>query len=128
MPPCKNGGCFFGFSLPLNAGLAAEIYNADFHDAATLEDSFHQAQINQQEAGSEQEIKDAVADKGYHSTETITNLDQYTTYRSTFASGPTRRRSESGPCATIGVVWPATAARVAAAAQRAGGTQLRSRV
>lgn len=65
--------------------LAAEIYNADFHDAATLEDSLHQAQINQQEAGSEQEIKDAVADKGYHSTETITNLDQYTTYRSYIA-------------------------------------------
>jgi transposase len=62
--------------------LAAEIYHADFHDAATLEDSLHQAQINQQEAGSEQEIKDAVADKGYHSTETLTNLDQHTTYRS----------------------------------------------
>ncbi len=52
-----------------------------------------------------------MADKGYHSTETITNLDQYTTVSQlhsrtgecrTIASGPTNRRSKSGPCATIG--------------------------
>jgi transposase len=62
--------------------LAAEIYHADQHDAATLEDSLHQAQINQREAGSQQEIKEVAADKGYHATETITNLQQHTTYRS----------------------------------------------
>lgn len=62
--------------------LAAEIYHADFQDSATLEDSLHQAQINQQEAGSEQEIEDVAADKGYHATETITNLKEHTTYRS----------------------------------------------
>jgi len=61
--------------------LAAEIYPADFQDTATLEDSLHQAQINQQAAGSEQQIKDAVADKGYHSTETLTALREHTTYR-----------------------------------------------
>jgi transposase len=62
--------------------LAAEVYHADFHDAATLEDSLHQAQINQQEAGSEQQIQAVAADKGYHATETITNLEEHTTYRS----------------------------------------------
>ena len=61
--------------------LAAEIYPADFHDTATLEDSLHQAQLNQREAGSEQEIQEAAADKGYHANETVTNLDQHTTYR-----------------------------------------------
>jgi hypothetical protein len=61
--------------------LAAEIYHADHHDTATLEDSLHQAQIHQQAAGSEQEIEEVAADKGYHANETITNLDEHTTYR-----------------------------------------------
>jgi transposase len=68
--------------LDTNAILAAEIYPANFHDTVTLEDSLHTAQLHQQEAGSEQEIKDAVADKGYHGAETLTNLREYTTYRS----------------------------------------------
>ena len=62
--------------------LAAEIYPATFHDTATLEDSLHQAQINQQEAGSCQQIKDAVADAGYHANETLTALREHTPYRS----------------------------------------------
>jgi transposase len=70
--------------------LAAEIYHADYHDTATLEDSLHQAQIHQQEAGSEQEIKDAVADKGYHGTPTLTNLREHTPYR-TYIPEPERR-------------------------------------
>ena len=44
--------------------LSAEIYHANFHDTATLEDSLHQAPMNQPAAGREQEIKDAAADKG----------------------------------------------------------------
>ena len=68
--------------LETEAILAAEIYHADYHDTATLEDSLHQAQINQQEAGSEQPIKDAVADKGYHAAQSLTNLREHTPYRS----------------------------------------------
>jgi transposase len=68
--------------LETEAILAAEIYHADQADAQTLEDSLHQAQANQQEAGSEQQIRDAVADKGYHANETITELHEHTTYRS----------------------------------------------
>jgi transposase len=70
--------------------LAAEIYHATYHDTTTLEDSLHQAQINQQEAGSEQQIQDAVADKGYHGAEPLTNLREYTPYR-TYIPEPNRR-------------------------------------
>jgi transposase len=61
--------------------LAAEVYHADHHDTATLEDSVRQAQINQEAAGSEAEIEDAVADKGYHATETLTDLAEHTNVR-----------------------------------------------
>jgi transposase len=76
--------------LETEAILAAEIYPANYADTVTLEDSLHQAQINQQEAGSEQEIEDAVADKGYHAADTLTNLREYTTYRS-YVPEPQRR-------------------------------------
>jgi transposase len=68
--------------LETEAILAAEIYHADQADTQTLEDSLHQAQLHQQEAGSEQQIRDAVADKGYHANETIAELHEHTTYRS----------------------------------------------
>jgi transposase len=70
--------------------LAAEIYHATYHDTATLEDSLHQAQINQQEAGSQQQIQDAVADKGYHGAEPLANLREYTPYR-TYIPEPERQ-------------------------------------
>ena len=68
--------------LETEAILAAEVYHADYADTVTLEDSLHHAQINQREAGSKQQIQDAVADKGYHGTETLTNLREHTPYRS----------------------------------------------
>ena len=61
--------------------LAAEIYHGDQHDSRTLEDSLHAAQTNQREAGSEQQITDAVADKGYHANEQLTTLHEHTSYR-----------------------------------------------
>jgi transposase len=67
--------------LETEAILAAEVYHANYHDTQTLEDSLHQAQINLAEAGSEQEIVEAAADKGYHSNGTITELREHTTYR-----------------------------------------------
>jgi transposase len=68
--------------LETEAILAAEIYHADQADTQTLEDSLHQAQLHQQEAGSGQQIRDAVADKGYHANETLAELHEHTTYRS----------------------------------------------
>jgi transposase len=70
--------------------LAAEVYHATQHDTATLEDSVNQAQLNLREAGSEQEIKDVVADKGYHGAETITTLAEVTPYR-TYIPEPQRK-------------------------------------
>jgi transposase len=68
--------------LDTEAILAAEIYHADQADTQTLEDSLHQAQLNQQEAGSDQQIQAAVADKGYHANETLADLHEHTSYRS----------------------------------------------
>jgi transposase len=61
--------------------VAAEIYHADQADTQTLEDSVQQAQTNLREAGSEIEIKDVVADKGYHANETLATLREHTPYR-----------------------------------------------
>ena len=69
--------------------VAAEVYHANEHDTATLEDSLHQAQTNQAVAGSEEEIKDAVADAGYHAAETLANVREHTPYR-TYIPEPQR--------------------------------------
>ncbi len=72
--------------------VAAEVYHANKHDTATLEDSLHQAQTNQAEAGSDQTIQDAVADKGYHGAETLSNMREHTPYR-TYIPEPQRPRA-----------------------------------
>jgi transposase len=51
--------------------LAASIRHADEGDADTMVDSVMEAQTNLSEAGIEVEIQEAVADKGYHATDTI---------------------------------------------------------
>jgi hypothetical protein len=51
--------------------LAAEIYPADHADTQTLVDSVLGAVENVQQAGSQIEIEEIVADKGYHASETI---------------------------------------------------------
>jgi transposase len=61
--------------------VAAEIYHADQADTRTLEDSVNTAQVNQREAGSEQQIQDVVADKGYHANEQLATLHEHTPYR-----------------------------------------------
>jgi transposase len=55
--------------------LAASIRPADHADVDTLLDSVIEAQVNLKEAGIEVEIKEAVADKGYHATDTIELAD-----------------------------------------------------
>jgi len=51
--------------------LAASIRPADHADVDTMVDSVIEARVNLDEAGIEVEIKEAVADKGYHATDTI---------------------------------------------------------
>jgi transposase len=61
--------------------VAAEIYPADVSDHHTLEDTAQQAEANLRESGSDTEVRDVVADKGYHSAEELANIEQYTPYR-----------------------------------------------
>lgn len=51
--------------------LAAEIYKADQADTETLVDSVMQAQIHLKQAGSEKQIEEVAADKGYHAGHTL---------------------------------------------------------
>jgi transposase len=51
--------------------VAASIRHADEGDADTIVDSVMEAQTNLSEAGIDMEIEEAVADKGYHATDTI---------------------------------------------------------
>lgn len=51
--------------------LAAEIYPADHADTQTLVDSVLEAVENVKQAGSEIEIEEIVADKGYHGAQTL---------------------------------------------------------
>ncbi len=59
--------------------LAAAVHPADQADSATLVDSVLRAQINLGLAGSEQEIEEAVADKGYHKAQTLAECEHWNT-------------------------------------------------
>ncbi|MDO8629475.1 MAG: transposase, partial [Phycisphaerales bacterium] len=51
--------------------VAAAVYHADESDTATLSQTVTMAQANLMLAGSEVEVREAVADKGYHSTDNV---------------------------------------------------------
>jgi hypothetical protein len=57
--------------------LAAAVHAADQADPATLVDSILRAQANLVLAGSEQEIEEAVADKGYHKAQTLAECERW---------------------------------------------------
>ena len=50
-------------------------------DTKTIEDTVNTAQTNLNEAGTECEIKEVVADKGYHSEQTLDDLQNESGYR-----------------------------------------------
>jgi transposase len=60
-------------AVDLDSGLvlAAAVHPADQGDAATLVDSLLRTQVNLVRAGLEIEVEEAVADKGYHKSETL---------------------------------------------------------
>ncbi len=70
--------------------LAAPIYMADQSDPSTLVDSIWAAQINLVLAGSEQEVEEAVADKGYHKAETLADCEGCNTR--TYIPEPKRKK------------------------------------
>jgi transposase len=59
--------------------LSAAIHTADQADSATLVPSVIQAQVNLVLAGSDQEVEEAVADKGYHKAETLADCEDLET-------------------------------------------------
>ena len=61
--------------------VAAEVYHANVGDTQTLEDTVHMAQIHLEQSGSDVEVKNVVADKGYHSAEVLETLAEETPYR-----------------------------------------------
>jgi transposase len=65
-------------TVDLDSGLvlAAAVHTADQADSATLVDSILRAQVNLVLAGSEQEIEEAVTDKGYHKAETLADCER----------------------------------------------------
>jgi len=71
--------------------VAAEVFHADEGDPSTLLPTVIQAQVNMTLAGSDAEIKDAVADKGYHKAETLADLESFG-LRSYIPEKQTKRR------------------------------------
>ncbi len=59
--------------------LGAQVCTADQADSATLVDSILGAQVNLVLAGSDQEIEEAVADKGYHKAQTLAECADWNT-------------------------------------------------
>lgn len=70
--------------------LSAAIHPADRADPATLVPSILQAQVNLVLAGSEQEVEEAVADKGYHKAETLADCKALNTR--TYVPEPKREK------------------------------------
>ena len=73
----KNGDTHLAYKaehavdLKTEMVVAAQIYHADQADSETLIETLYAAQENLREAGSEQNIQEAVADKGYHKADTL---------------------------------------------------------
>jgi transposase len=65
--------------------LAAEIYFADEGDTQTVEDTVQMAQANLLESGSDVQVRDVAADKGYHSADTLETFAEETHFRTYFA-------------------------------------------
>ena len=73
----KNGETHLAYKaehvidLDTEVVLAASIYPANYSDVDTMVDSVVDARVHLTEAGVDVEIEEAVADKGYHATDTI---------------------------------------------------------
>jgi len=61
--------------------VAAEIHHGNAGDTKTIEDTVNTAQSNLEGAGTECEIEEVVADKGYHSEQTLDDLQNKSRYR-----------------------------------------------
>ena len=116
--------------------LAAEIRPADHADQQTLVDSVIEAKINLKAAGSEVEIEEVVADKGYHANATLelaADLDLADVHSRAEAEKRASLDGQAGRIQASGVQQspphgPRERQAVGSAAKRTRGAQLRSRV
>ena len=116
--------------------LAAEIRPADQADSQTLVDSVMEAKINLEAAGSDVEIEEVVADKGYHANATLelasrpwlADVHSRAEAAETIESGPTSRKNSGERWSTIAAAWPARKASswVACGANAWSGASLMS--
>ena len=93
--------------------LAAEIRPADHADSQTLVDSVMEAKINLEAAGSDVEIEEVAADKGYHANATLELASRSFACGRTFPSrkkqtiecGPISRKNSGERWSTIAAAW-----------------------
>ena len=74
--------------------LAAEIYEGNSGDAQTIEDTLTAAQTNLDEAETDCVIEETIADKGYHSEESVDNL-QNKSHQRTYIPEPERTNKKT---------------------------------
>lgn len=74
--------------------LAAEVYHGDCGDTLTIEDTVVAAQTHLNEAGAECEIQEVVADKGYHSEDSLDRLQNEASQR-TYIPEPERKNKKT---------------------------------
>ena len=70
--------------------LAAEVYHGDCGDTLTIEDTVMTSQTHLHEAKTDCEIEEVVADKGYHSEDSLDRLQNESHWR-TYIPEPTRK-------------------------------------
>lgn len=70
--------------------IAAEIYHGDIGDTQTIEDTVYAAQTHLNEAETDCEIEEVVADKGYHSEDCLQRLQCESSWR-TYIPEPQRK-------------------------------------
>lgn len=63
-------------NLETTAIISAEVYHGDQSDFSTIQDTVNSARTHLRESGCDAEVTKIVADKGYHSAETIRTLDE----------------------------------------------------
>ncbi len=72
--------------------VAAEVYHGDTGDTQTIEDTLYAAQTHLNEAGTDCEVEEVVADKGYHSEDCLQRLQCESGWR-TYIPEPERKTS-----------------------------------
>ncbi|MCM2375271.1 transposase [Aporhodopirellula aestuarii] len=76
--------------LETNVIVSAEIYYGNRGDTSTIEDTVNSAKVNLEQADTDLEVKEVVADKGYHSEQTLDDLQNKCNVR-TYIPEPERK-------------------------------------